>query len=375
MKRFICLTLIVLALACRTSYGQPYIPEQRDLFGVWAREITPEQLAFMRWQFSVNYLFSLQRETEKQQMALLRQLAELERLRREQLMRLVKRLQDQRRCFQGRWEMITEKDKPSAAKPAAFVLDGSGAARQEGTPGVLGVWSIVGDGSLAHVMWKDDCQFVLHRFADPFAGSWQIVDAKGKTVSTLTLTGSHTAKKSHVPNATGKWEVVSSEARITWSDGWRDILRPQSDGVQKIAFRPGTSWKDKPTNTERAVRESIESVERERGEKFAFAKGVRLKDKPSAKEKIVHTDGQAVLVLSGEESVQIKALVESIKKKARKEREAHRLLLQARQLANRSSSEVDFTKDVRKRYEQIARDYRGTQAADTVKKLLDKMKK
>lgn len=83
-----------------------------------------------------------------------------------------------------------------------------------------------------------------------FAGRWRIAD------SIFTLSGSLTATKSHAPKVTGKWEIVGDEARITWSDGWKDVIRPQKKGFQKVAFGPGTSWEDKPANTQVATKET-----------------------------------------------------------------------------------------------------------------------
>ncbi len=52
--------------------------------------------------------------------------------------------------------------------------------------------------------------------------------------------------------ACGTWEVVGDEARITWTDGWRDKLQPQeSGGMLEVAYGPGTSWDDPPHNTQR----------------------------------------------------------------------------------------------------------------------------
>ena len=90
---------------------------------------------------------------------------------------------------------------------------------------------------------------------DTFLGRWRIMDENFQTVCFFTIDKSFTAKKTHVPNATAKWEIVGDDARITWSDGWKDILRPEKGGMLKIAFGPGTSWDDKPANTQRAIRE------------------------------------------------------------------------------------------------------------------------
>ena len=96
----------------------------------------------------------------------------------------------------------------------------------------------------------------LNADAKPFVGRWKIIGDKGAVACYFTLSDNLTAKKSHVPDATGVWEVVGNEARITWSDGWKDILRVEKDGVTKIAFGPKTTWTDPPANTQKAVKEA-----------------------------------------------------------------------------------------------------------------------
>jgi hypothetical protein len=106
-----------------------------------------------------------------------------------------------------------------------------------------------------------------------FVGKWRIVDRQGKTACYFTLTASHSASKSHVPDATGEWQVIKvaaknigslgqrepgyAEARITWSDGFQDALRitQGSKTVRVLTRKPGTSWDDKPTSTARAIME------------------------------------------------------------------------------------------------------------------------
>jgi hypothetical protein len=57
-----------------------------------------------------------------------------------------------------------------------------------------------------------------------------VVAPDGKPACWFTLTaapdGSLTATKSHVKDAVGKCQVVGDEVRITWSDGFRDCIRP-----------------------------------------------------------------------------------------------------------------------------------------------------
>ena len=87
---------------------------------------------------------------------------------------------------------------------------------------------------------------------EEFIGKWDIGRSKGKPVFVMTLKADYTAMKSHVPNATGTWKLVDGEARVIWSDGWRDIIRKQGNRYQKIAFRPDTDFGSLPTNSESA---------------------------------------------------------------------------------------------------------------------------
>jgi hypothetical protein len=90
--------------------------------------------------------------------------------------------------------------------------------------------------------------------AEHFVGKWRLVDDKGKTSAYFTLTRTG-AMKSNAPNVAATWEVVGDEARITWGDGWKDVLRFEKGGVVKLAFGPGASWDDAPANTQKALKE------------------------------------------------------------------------------------------------------------------------
>jgi hypothetical protein len=52
----------------------------------------------------------------------------------------------------------------------------------------------------------------------------------------------------------GAWTVVEGEARITWDDGWRDVIRRAGTGHEKVAHEPGTSFSDASTYVADAVR-------------------------------------------------------------------------------------------------------------------------
>lgn len=92
--------------------------------------------------------------------------------------------------------------------------------------------------------------------ASAFVGSWNIgdPDPPGGGPFVLTLREDFTARKSHVPLATGKWEIVEEEVRVVWSDGWRDILRPEGKAFRKIAFAPGSDFDARPDNTASATK-------------------------------------------------------------------------------------------------------------------------
>ncbi|MDZ4685762.1 MAG: hypothetical protein SH850_11905 [Planctomycetaceae bacterium] len=95
----------------------------------------------------------------------------------------------------------------------------------------------------------------LSRRNGDFVGRWTIVDNKGVTATYFTLTKEHGAQKSHAPDVAATWEIVGSDARITWDDGWKVILRPQDGNVLTFAFSPGTTWDDAPDNTYRAIKQ------------------------------------------------------------------------------------------------------------------------
>ena len=109
---------------------------------------------------------------------------------------------------------------------------------------------------------KEDQDFIRNRdwlkvetLLKRFAGRWRITDDNGVTACFFSLTGDLRATKSHAPDVTAQWDIVGDEARVIWSDGWRDIMRQQGRGYVTVAFKPGTTWGDSPTNTQHAIKE------------------------------------------------------------------------------------------------------------------------
>ena len=90
--------------------------------------------------------------------------------------------------------------------------------------------------------------------AASFVGEWKVgLGAGGSGTFLITLEKEGKATKSHgSPN--GHWVVFDNEARITWDDGWHDILRKVGDHWEKAAFAPGKSFSDQPDNIAGATR-------------------------------------------------------------------------------------------------------------------------
>jgi hypothetical protein len=77
-------------------------------------------------------------------------------------------------------------------------------------------------------------------------GKWKVGDgAGGSFVITLQRNG-EANKTTGAPH--GTWAMVNGEARITWDDGWRDVIRKAGDGYEKAAFEPGKTFSDSPSN-------------------------------------------------------------------------------------------------------------------------------
>jgi hypothetical protein len=88
-----------------------------------------------------------------------------------------------------------------------------------------------------------------------FVGRWKLVNDNGVTGSYLTVNNMFGALRDHVPNAPGKWEIIGKEARFTWEDGFRDIMRLEDDGkISNFGLgKPGT-WDVKPIFQLQSVR-------------------------------------------------------------------------------------------------------------------------
>lgn len=86
-----------------------------------------------------------------------------------------------------------------------------------------------------------------------FIGEWKVGLGVAGESFTITLEKGGKATKSH-GSPDGTWTVYGDEARITWNDGWHDVLRKAGNHWEKVAYAPGKSFSDQPNNITQATR-------------------------------------------------------------------------------------------------------------------------
>lgn len=79
-----------------------------------------------------------------------------------------------------------------------------------------------------------------------YIGKWEVGEGNGSHFL-ITLEADGNARKS-IGATHGTWTVVDGEARVTWDDGWRDVIRKRGSKHEKVAFEPGKSFDDQPSN-------------------------------------------------------------------------------------------------------------------------------
>jgi hypothetical protein len=83
-----------------------------------------------------------------------------------------------------------------------------------------------------------------------FLGRWRVGDGAGGTF-TITLNRDGSAHKTE-GGSDGTWTVVNGEARISWDDGWTDVLRLHGNRYEKVAYAPGKTLDSDPSNVTNA---------------------------------------------------------------------------------------------------------------------------
>ena len=92
-----------------------------------------------------------------------------------------------------------------------------------------------------------------------FIGKWEVGEGNGGHFYVTLMEDGKARKTLGTPN--GTWTLVNGQARILWDDGWHDIIRKVSGGKhEKVAFEPGKSFDDEPSNIDFAKNTEIKPI-------------------------------------------------------------------------------------------------------------------
>ena len=83
-----------------------------------------------------------------------------------------------------------------------------------------------------------------------FVGKWQVGTGDGGHFF-ITLDEDGAARKT-IGSSHGTWTLVDGQARISWDDGWHDVIRKVGGKHEKAAYAPGKSFDDEPSNVTEA---------------------------------------------------------------------------------------------------------------------------
>lgn len=91
-----------------------------------------------------------------------------------------------------------------------------------------------------------------------YIGKWKVGRGNGDSFL-ITLEADGEAHKS-IDAPHGTWTMVDGEAHITWDDGWHDAIRKVGSSHEKLAFEPGKTFGDNPTNVTKAEKTDQEPI-------------------------------------------------------------------------------------------------------------------
>jgi hypothetical protein len=92
-----------------------------------------------------------------------------------------------------------------------------------------------------------------------FVGKWAVGDGNGNTYYFTFAENGH-ATNDVGSGGQGAWTYVDGEARVSWDNGWHDIIRKVGTKYQKFAYSPGKSFSDNPYNVTDAHRTGNEPI-------------------------------------------------------------------------------------------------------------------
>lgn len=92
-----------------------------------------------------------------------------------------------------------------------------------------------------------------------FVGKWRVGISGAGGHFFITLEANGQARKT-LGSSHGTWSLVNGEARISWDDGWHDVIRKVGEKHEKVAFEPGKSFDDQPSNVADAVNTTAQPI-------------------------------------------------------------------------------------------------------------------
>jgi hypothetical protein len=84
-----------------------------------------------------------------------------------------------------------------------------------------------------------------------YIGKWEVRAEANGAKFFITLESNGDARKTQ-GSPHGTWTLVDGEARISWDDGWHDVISKVGSRHEKRAYEPGKSFDDQPSNVTEA---------------------------------------------------------------------------------------------------------------------------
>lgn len=100
--------------------------------------------------------------------------------------------------------------------------------------------------NIARIEFENSDATVMTPGRAHFVGRWEVGDGN-RSRFFITLDADGAARKS-IGRPHGTWTLVNGEARISWDDGWHDAIRKVGTRHEKVAYEPGKSFDDTPSN-------------------------------------------------------------------------------------------------------------------------------
>jgi hypothetical protein len=105
----------------------------------------------------------------------------------------------------------------------------------------------VAAGDIARIEFESPGLSTMAPGRSHFFGKWEVGEGANGNTFFITLDADGSARKT-LGAAHGTWTLVDGEAHITWDDGWHDAIRKVGTTHEKLAYEPGKSFDDQPSN-------------------------------------------------------------------------------------------------------------------------------